>query len=385
MNTNTYDIIIAGAGLSGLSLAYYLAEAGYKGNVLLVDKSFAPVNKKTWCFWTKETPPFHDIVYHEWRKAYFSAFDFSSFLYMRDHSYYCIRESDFKEYILTKLYRLSNFHLLEEGILDFSSSQKKAILLAKNSDTYVADFIFQSMMKPDSAKKVNLKYPIIQHFLGVEIAVEKPIFDSTTFTIMHLDEDFDDGFAFMYVLPYDRHRALFEFTVFSESTLKKKKYRKKIKAFLKKHHNLKKSDYTVLRTEKGKIPMDDRPFSFELDKGIFNIGTMGGFTKASTGYTFLRVQKASKLLARQIVKGTTPSLKHASPARFKYYDKLLLHILSTSTPDSQRVFYQLFKNNHIDKVFDFLNEDTNFFQDLKIMASVPPLPFLKAISKNLSR
>lgn len=383
MKTNTFDIIIAGAGLSGLSFAYYLAEAGYKGSVLLVDKSFAPHNRKTWCFWSKDTPPFYNLVYHQWHKTYFSGLDFSSFLYMKEHTYYCIRENDFKEFILTKLSRLSNFHMLEEGILDFSTSKKKVVLITKNSNTYVADYIFQSVIKPDTAKKKNLTYPLIQHFLGAEIEVEKPIFDSTTFTIMHLDEDFDEGFGFMYVLPYDRHRALFEYTVFSNETMKKKEYRKRIRKFLKMQHNLRKSDYTILRTEKGKIPMDDRPFDPELDTNIFNIGTMGGLTKASTGYTFLRVQEFSKKLADQIVKNEKPNLQPVSPKRYRYYDKLLLHILSTSVTDSHRTFHHLFKNNHIDQVFDFLNEDTNFFQDLKIMASVPSKPFLKAISKNL--
>ena len=45
-----YDIIIAGAGLSGLSLAWYLIKEKYSGQILLIDKSFAPTNHKTWCF-----------------------------------------------------------------------------------------------------------------------------------------------------------------------------------------------------------------------------------------------------------------------------------------------------------------------------------------------
>ena len=257
------------------------------------------------------------------------------------------------------------------------------VLITKNSDTYIADYAFQSIIKPDSAKKKHLKYPLIQHFLGAEVVATDPIFDPTTFTIMDLDEDFEDGFGFMYVLPFTRHHALFEYTVFSEETLKKKVYKKKIRKFLKSHYSLKKKDYKVLRTEKGKIPMDDRSFSPELETGIFNIGTVGGLTKASTGYTFLRVQRFSKILADQLVKGEKPSINPASSPRFRYYDKLLLHILSNSIPESHKTFHHLFKNNHIDSVFDFLNEDTNFFDDLKIMSSVPSMPFLKAISKNL--
>lgn len=70
MKTKTYDIIIAGAGLSGLSLAWNLAKSGYEGNVLLIDNSFAPYNNKTWCFWSKERPFFAEIVYKSGEKHF---------------------------------------------------------------------------------------------------------------------------------------------------------------------------------------------------------------------------------------------------------------------------------------------------------------------------
>ena len=98
-----YDLIIAGGGMSGLSLAWYLAKGGYKGEVLIVDSTFAPINEKTWCFWTKQKPPFKDIVYRSWNKAFFSALDMNAFLYLKDYSYHAIRSGDFKEYVITEL------------------------------------------------------------------------------------------------------------------------------------------------------------------------------------------------------------------------------------------------------------------------------------------
>lgn len=384
MSSNKYDIIIAGGGLSGLSLAWYLAKGGYKGEVLVVDATFAPSNRKTWCFWSKEKAPFHEIVYKKWRKSFFSALDYDAFLYMIDHSYYCIRESDFKEYVLTELKQRKNFHLLEESILDFSSNQKKAALVTKSSDTFLADYIFQSIFQPTPEENKKPKYPLVQHFLGLEIKTNIPVFDPETFTIMDFDENFDGGVAFIYVLPFRQNRALVEYTIFSTTPLKEKKeYSKKIKIYLQDKFNLSREDYQIKRKEYGEIPMEDSPYMPTYAPKIINIGTVGGLTKPSTGYTFMRIQQYSKKLADSIINGEEVPLPTQSESRYRYYDLLLLHIMSNSSTDSLKVFRDLFKNNPVDNIFDFLSEDTSFGQDLKIMNSVPYKPFLKAIAKNL--
>ena len=378
-----YDLIIAGAGLSGLSLAWYLARGGYKGSVLIVDNTFAPTNKKTWCFWTKDRPPFEQIIFKKWRKTYFSALDYSTFLYMKDYSYYCIQESDFKEYVLSELKGYKNFDLLEEGILDFSSNKNKAVLITKNSDTYLADYIFQSIFDPTNFSKKDLKYPIIQHFYGYEIKTEKPVFDPETFTIMDFKEDFKKGLGFFYVLPFRENKALVEFTVFSKKTMKKKKYKKKIRAYLEERYNLPKEAYKVRRKEYGEIPMDDRGYFPYYTNKILNIGVVGGLSKPSTGYAFSRIQEYTQKLAQSILAGEEPIPPTRSKFKYRYFDTLLLHIISNSNNDSLRIFRNLFKNNSLDNLFNFLSEETRLPQDLKIITSVPSFPFLRAMSKNI--
>ncbi len=384
MSTNKYDIIIAGGGLSGLSLAWYLAKGNYKGEVLVVDSTFAPQNNKTWCFWDKPNPPFQEIIFKKWNKSFFSALDYEAFLYMNTYSYYCVRESDFKEFVLTELQKHKNFDLLEESILDFSSNKKKAVLVTKNSDTYLADFIFQSIFNPTDDSGKEPKYPIVQHFLGIEIKTNFPVFDPSTITLMDFDKECTDGVAFMYVLPFKGNRALIEYTVFSEQPLEKKKYyRKKIRAYLKKKYNLDREDYEVKRKEYGEIPMEDRSYPPQYASKIINLGTVGGLTKPSTGYTFKRIQDYTKALSESLIRGKEPLLPKKSEFRYRYYDLLILHILYNSNEESLRVFRDLFKNNTIDDIFDFLSENTSLLEDLKIMSSVPYIPFFKAISKNL--
>ena len=41
----------------------------------------------------------------------------------------------------------------------------------------------------------------------------------------------------------------------------------------------------------------------------------------------------------------------------------------------------MFKNNPIDRIFRFLNEESSLVEDVKLMYSVPSMPFLRALSK----
>ncbi len=378
-----YDVIIAGGGLSGLSLAWYLAKGNYKGEVLVTDSTFAPTNDKTWCFWTNKEPPFRDIIYKKWKKTWVSVLDYSTFRYLNEYSYYCIRSGDFREYVLRELKKHKNFDLLEDNILDFSSNQSKAVMLTKGGDSYIANHIFQSIMKPKELDSSQTKYPLIQHFLGWEIKTYEPAFDPETFTIMDFDNDFEPGVGFMYVLPFTHNRALLEFTVFSENILKKKKYKQKIKHYLLHKLGLDDDHYEIRRKEYGEIPMEDRPHIPYYDKNIINLGSVGGQTKPSTGYTFTRIQDYTQKLAQNLIQGFEPLPPQKSKLKYRYYDLLLLHILSNSTNDSLRVFRSLFKKNNFDEIFRFLGEDTNLRQDLKIMSSVPYIPFFKAIWKNI--
>ena len=63
----SYDLIIAGAGLAGLSLAYRLAlDKSYRGSILLIDKDNKTKNDRTWSFWSKEKGIFDELIYHSW-------------------------------------------------------------------------------------------------------------------------------------------------------------------------------------------------------------------------------------------------------------------------------------------------------------------------------
>lgn len=378
-----YDIIIAGGGLSGTSLCYELVKEGYKGSILLVDQDFGIKNSKTWCFWSNGEPPFPNLISNTWRELHTKVLGSSIVHELENYEYHCIKSGDYFRFIHSEIEKYSNVTLLEAGISKMWSVNEKPFLETDKEEVYGADYIFQSALPPHNLKKKHIKYPLIQHFLGWEVQTKKPFFDDKQATFMDFDSSWEKGIAFMYVLPETSRKALLEYTIFSGSVEDISVYEEKISNYLTKKLGLTPEDFEINRTEYGEIPMEHRPYLPWYESNIMNLGTSAGLSKPSTGYTFIRIQEHVKLLAKSLIKGKTPVLPTQSKVNFRYYDLLLLHILSTSTNYSLNVFKSLFKNNSIEQVFKFLDEKTNFAEDLKIMSSVPYTPFFKAILKNL--
>ena len=92
-------------------------------------------------------------------------------------------------------------------------------------------------------------------------------------------------------MPTSKNEALVEFTLFSKELITNNEYDIEIKKHL---QSLGIIDYEIKLKESGIIPMTCFPFDNANTKNLVNIGTAGGWTKPSSGYTFRFVDKYSK-------------------------------------------------------------------------------------------
>ena len=115
---------------------------------------------------------------------------------------------------------------------------------------------------------------------------------------------------------------------------------------------------------------------------LINIGTAGGWSKASTGYTFMNITKRTRDLT-EFLKTEKSFKKFHKTKKFWFYDLLLLDVLSKYNHSGAQTFGLLFKRNSIQQIFKFLDEETNFREDIKIMIGMPPLKFMRALIKRL--
>ncbi|HOZ85802.1 MAG TPA: lycopene cyclase family protein, partial [Niabella sp.] len=115
----------------------------------------------------------------------------------------------------------------------------------------------------------------------------------------------------------------------------------------------------------------------------WQIGTAGGQTKASSGYTFQFIQKQSQQIVECLLSGGSLALIPATPKRFRFYDNTLLDILYNDTLPGKQIFTQLFKKNKPQQVLRFLDNESSIIEELKIIATLPTWPFFKAALKQL--
>ena len=188
------------------------------------------------------------------------------------------------------------------------------------------------------------------------------------------------GTTFVYVLPLSSTKALIEYTLFSENVLTEEEYNKELKLYLEEFLDL--NNYTIVEEEFGVIPMTNENFPY-YKNGMYFIGTAGGQTKASTGYTFRFIQKqADEIVVQLIAKGNPPK-KKKSKKRFLFYDNTLLHILSKKLLDGKLIFSILFKKNKAADIFKFLDNESTLREEMKLLNSLPKKYLLKQVSQNL--
>ena len=380
-----YDYIIAGAGAAGLSLAWKMLRPAFADKrILIVDESLEPTHDKTWCFWDTGKPPFANLIYRKWNDAEVSVADNRINKNLAAYTYYCLRSNDFQEQILDQLKKEPRFDLQESTINQLSVSDETPVLHTETA-SYKAEFIFQSCFNPWDDTYDQPDYPLLQHFLGWQVETKDPTFDDDFFTLMDFDGTFEEGVAFIYLLPWSDTSALIEYTIFSDELLSKEKYEEKISIYLNNRYNLTPINYKIARTEFGQIPMKDRPYKPWYDTKILNIGTVGGVTKPSTGYTFKRIQKQTDQIIQDLLNEGKPKAHPPSQKRYKAYDLWLLQIIHDHPNDALKIFNHLFKNNSLDAIFRFLAEESTITDDLKIMSSVPYSPFFRAIWKTMGR
>ena len=118
-------------------------------------------------------------------------------------------------------------------------------------------------------------------------------------------------------------------------------------------------------------------------KNVLNIGTAGGWTKASTGYTFANSSKKTKDLVG-FIKNSNDLRSFKKKSKHQLYDLLFLDVLSQNNALGSKVFSSMFERVNVQTILKFLDEDSTLLEDLKIILSVPSIKFSKALFKRIT-
>ena len=377
-----YDYIFTGSGLSALMTVYkmILSQKFQTKSILLLDENAKQTNDRTWCFWEQKETLWENSISKKWNSVLFANADFKRNLELHPYQYNKIQGLDFYNQLLELIVNQKNIDFVQEKVLAIEELES-IVLVKTESQSYSSSQVFNSIYNPSLVTNQS-KYPLLQqHFVGWCIKTEKPIFNPEQATFMDFSVAQKGNTRFMYVLPTSETEALLEYTLFSKDLLSKEEYETEIENYIQK---LGIQNYKIVEKEFGNIPMTCYPFWKHNTQNVINIGTAGGWTKASTGFTFKNSeQKSTELVS--FLETQTDFRKFHKKTKFWWYDLLLLDILDQKNETGAAIFSALFQKGNAPLILKFLDEKTSFWEDLQVIWKCPKGLFINALLRRLFR
>ena len=380
-NKEVYDYAIVGAGAAGLHLAMAMVADPWFANksVLLLDKDEKNKNDRTWSFWEKGNGQWDHLLEQSWAKGQFFSdtvaldFDLAPYRY--------------KTLEAIRFYEHAKRVLLDDERITWQLAAVRKVetgtpcQIFTDHKTYQAGHVFDSRIDRSFEVANDRSFRILQHFKGWVIETPEPAFDVSTFVMMDFRLRHRNSSSFTYVLPFSDRRAMVEFTLFTEQLLDKSAYDGYLKTYLREYLNI--SDYRIEKTEYGVIPMSDFPFEKDNHPHLTKIGTAGAYVKASSGYGFKNIERMAAGMVRNL-QANRPPARGLISRKFRLFDSLYLDVLTHHNEFGATLYSDMFRNNSVQQIFKFLDEETTLAEDFAIMNSLERGPFLKAVWHRLT-
>jgi lycopene beta-cyclase len=381
------EIAIVGAGASGLSLAYRLG-AYHSGratpSIVLIEAPPGPVRQpeRTWCFWERPGGEFDTVLSAVWDTLRVRAPDGTAVSGSPSPlRYKMLRSSSFEALVNKRLDRMPGLHRVEAEVRNVTDldhgAELHGVTARGQSLTLRARWVFDSRPLPELPPG---RTKLLQHFRGWFLRADRPVFDARVADLM----DFRTpqpahGLSFGYRLPTSPYEALVEYTEFSAGVLDFHAYEQALRRYVTNELGL--DRYEVTRIEQGVIPMTDARFPRRVGRSVFRIGTAGGATRPSTGYTFAAVQRQTRAVAAAYQQGGMPLPPPVHPRRSMVMDAVLLRALDTGRVDGPQFFTGLFGRVPMERLLRFLDGGTRWVEDFTIGLRTPVVPMLRTAAE----
>ncbi|MYL25326.1 MULTISPECIES: lycopene cyclase family protein [Halomonadaceae] len=375
-----HDLIIVGAGLTGLSLACWLKELSQAHgqrmpNVRLLEPRTTYTNDRTWCFWDRMDHPFRELITHRWRHWQVSS-----------GQQRAIQSSDLTPYALLPADRLYRHALacidacqeltLEQGarVSSVEEEGSGARVITDAGQLRARAVVDTRMPASLPGSSVNGFWQV---FTGLEIECRHHGYDTTTARLMDF-QACPSHPCFVYLLPLDEHHLMVEWTAF-RTERDNRDTRSQLEQWLDRAGI---NDYRVLRSESSLLPMI--PMRRERGTGrVIRAGVGAGWMRAATGYHFASCQRGTRHLAEQILAANQRGQWHLRPPTLRarwleWMDRVFLRALRRHPDRAPEWFLALFAGTTAAQMSRFMNDEPGPGDALAIAGALPPAPFLRA-------
>lgn len=361
-NSTEADLTIIGAGLSGLLTAWRCLDFNPDLTIQIYEKEGVIAGDHTWSFNLSDIPKslqdwFSPFIRHEWPR-------------------YDVKFPK-RERTLDIAYATGDSDTLRSCVQPFIDSGRLKVLTAHPAP----DDLTGPVIDASGYAQRGDEFPGWQKFVGHVIRCKAPhglvhpvIMDATVEQI--------DGYRFFYLLPFSDHEMLVEDTYFSDTPhLSENEVGARIVDYIKEKGW---RDYTLLRTEKGVLPM---MMATDRQDQSAKIGLGGGFAVAATGFTVPVAVKVADHIARAIQRGGATAAPaaiveyRAKHIREEGYTRLLNRMFfRAAQPEKRYIVLQRFYGLGRGLIRRFYRNEMTRRDKCRILIGKPPVPVSKAMT-----
>ncbi|GDX39251.1 hypothetical protein LBMAG20_14660 [Methylocystaceae bacterium] len=375
-----FDIIIVGGGLSGALVAWRLKYHYPNLSLKLIERDKRLGGNHTWCFFDTDLTPN--------QRHYLTP------LIIKQWPAYAVRFPEISRIIHTGYAAISSSHFHDVIAKDLGD----AIL----TDTKVIEVTGQSI-KLDDGRIFNAPCVIdargatlspnlalgYQKFLALELELSTPHSLSDPI-IMDATVSQDDGYRFLYTLPFSPTRLLIYDTYYSDQqAFSVEKLKDRILDYSN-HHGWKVA--SILREEQGVLPIilagDLKKFEVEQSSGAPKIGLAGALFHPTTGYSLPDALRITDLLTQAHHKeNLTSELARTLISRYRqrswrsqsYFRLLNRMLFQAGEPLARYKILERFYKFDTGLIQRFYAAKLKPLDRLRIVFGKPPVPLLAAI------
>ena len=383
MSNDQADMIIVGAGLSGLLTAWRCLDVNPDLKIMIVEAADKIAGDHTWSFNLTDV----DENLRAWIKP-FIAYQWDS---------YDVKFPK-RERTLDIIYCTGNSETLRACVQPHIDSGRLQVKLKTRVKELQADYVIL-----DNGQKLQAKCVLdargfepnenvflgYQKFVGRTIRTKEPhglkrpiIMDATVEQL--------GGYRFVYCLPFTEHEVLVEDTYYTDGAeLSENEVTARIDDYI----NAKGwGDHALVRQEKGVLPITLALGTFERivpsnQALLHSIGIRGGFYNAVTGYSFPNAIRLADVVATTLkiechgeLVETEIDLIRAKHFASETFLRLLNRMLfRAAKPEERYTVLQRFYGLNQGLIERFYAGQLKWYDKVRILIGKPPVPVTKAL------
>lgn len=364
-------LLIIGGGCAGLSLARRLAESSVSCPTIVIEPRTEYVDDRTWCFWGSQKQGIGDMPLHAWSWIGLSNGKAKVRRSVAETPYQMLKSIDFYGQAVNRIAAGSNVELRLGTSAHSTQASVSGGWETETSDGPIwSEFVIDTRPHRDPTAD-----PLLwQSFVGYEIECPLASFDAETAELMQFQPAGPTSIDFVYVLPTSSTRALIEFTRISTCCAGTAELTRNLLDQIERlcggHPHM------IIRKEQGSIPMG-LPAAPTVPTTLVRVGVTAGSARASSGYTFGRIQRWAEACSQTLLAGGAPIGPLPDSRLLMFMDAIFLRVLKRHPELGPDLFIAMFQRVPSARLLRFLTDCPSSLDALCLIAALPKWPFLR--------